>query len=122
MVEFNPGKKNSRLASGFGGKKQTEALFFIAEEIVCAVGSASELFALNKIDNERRYPRSGDKKIIGRVLVGRYFLSQCQGGFDDKAANPFQQDDNGRKLRKSRRMFVAPDFRFGQDVKIFLCG
>ena len=59
---------------------------------------------------------------MGKALVAKYFLSQHQGDFNDEAANPFQQDDNGRKLRKSRRMFVAPDFRLVKDAKILLGG
>ena len=65
------------------------------------------------------YYRPGEKEITGRPPVVRYFLSQPQGDFDDEAANPFQQDGNGSQLGENRRMLVAADFRFDEDVKIF---
>ena len=110
---------NLRVAFGSGGKKKTEPLFFISEEINESVRPSS-LFALDKIDNERRNDRPGDKEIAGRPTIVRYFLSQGYGDFDDEAANSFEQDGNGSHLRKHRRMFVASNFRFIQDVKILL--
>jgi hypothetical protein len=76
----------------FGGK---EPLFFITEEIIRAGSQGIGLFTLDKIENERWYYKPGDKEIMERPLVARYFFSQRQGDFDDEAANFFQQDGNG---------------------------
>ena len=78
----------------------------------------AELFPLDKVENERRHYRPGDKEISRRFVIVGYFLSPGQGDFDDETANPFEQDSNGSHLRKNGRMFVAPDFRLVKDVKI----
>lgn len=103
--------------SGLEEKKKTESLFFMSEEICCKQ-LIVELFPLDKIENERRHYRPGDKGMLWRPAIVRYFFSPGQGDFDDEAGNPFEQDSNGSHLRKNGRMFVAPDFRLVKDVKI----